>query len=62
MIFESFVGNFIAIAVILLALGICYRAGWQDGQYSGMKKILKLMEKNGMRNEKEKIKKEIKGI
>jgi len=57
MIFESFVGNFIAIAVILLALGICYRAVWQDGQYSGMKKILKLMEKDGIRMRKRKSRK-----
>ena len=46
MIFESFVGGLIAITIIVMALSVCYWARWKDG----------------MRNEKEKIKKEIKGI
>ena len=46
MIFESFIGCLIVIVVILMALSVCYWAGWKDG----------------MRNEKEKIKKEIKGV
>ena len=45
MIFESFVGSLIAITIIVLALSVCYWAGWKDG----------------MRNEKEKIKKELRG-
>ena len=68
MIFESFVGSLIAITLIVLALSVCYWAGWKDGKKSERKECINWLNKAYGKSDtdwlpkKEKIKKEIRAI